>query len=88
MKVQVEFITARLNGKLLFVEVIRDCYTEVQIIVNKNGLDEVSLDALSGNLCVTEFDDLFDLGSYEAKDHCDTYGNLVVTIESREIDFE
>ena len=55
MEVKVEFITARLNGKLLFVEAIQDCYTEVQIIINKGDLDVATLDALSGNLYATEF---------------------------------
>lgn len=88
MKVKVEFITARLGDKLLFVEAINDCYTEVQVIVNKSDLDVESLDALSGNLCVCEFENSFNLGCYEAKDACDTYGNLVVAIESKTIDFE
>jgi hypothetical protein len=88
MKVKVEFITARLVNKLLFVEAIQDCYTEVQVIISKNDLDAESLDALSGNLCVTEFTNSFNLGSYEAKDVCDVYGNLVVAIESKIIDFE
>ena len=89
MKVKVEFITARLGDKLLFVEAINDCYTEVQVIVYKRDLDEESLDALSGALyVVTEFEDSFNLGCYEAKDACDTYGNLKVAIETKEIDFE
>lgn len=88
MKVKVEFITARLNGKILFVEAINDCYTEVQVIVYKRDLDEESIDVLSGNFCVTESKNSFNLGSYEAKDACDTYGNLVIAIEHKEIDFE
>lgn len=88
MRVKVEFITARLNGKVLFVEAIQDCYAEVQIIVSKEDLDEITLEVLSGNLVVTENENSFNLGCYEAKDHCDAYGNLVVAIESRTIDFE
>lgn len=88
MKVQVQFITARLNGKLLFIEAINDCYTEVQVIIKKCDLDAESLDALSGNLVVTKYAESFNLGSYEAKDACGIYDNLVVAIESKIIDFE
>ena len=59
-----------------------------QVIINKCNLDVESLDALSGNLVVTEYAESFNLGSYEAKDVCDIYGNLVVAIESKIIDFE
>lgn len=88
MDIKVEFITARLNGKLLFVEPIQDCYSEVQVIVYKSDLDTVTLDALIGNMFVNEFDNSFNLGCYEAKDCTGTYGNLVVSIETRTFDFE
>lgn len=88
MKVKVEFITARLNGKILFVEAINDCYTEVQVIVYKRDLDEESIKALHDNKYICEYEDSFNLDSCEAKDACDTYGNLVVSIETKEIDFE
>lgn len=85
MKIKVEFITARLNGKLLFVEAINDCCAEVQVIVRKSDLDDKSLDSLSGDLTVTEFADSFNLGSWDATG---CYGNVVIAIETKEIDFE
>ena len=88
MEVKVEFITARLNGKLLFVEAIQDCYTEVQIIINKGDLDVATLDALSGNLYATEFAESFNLGWYEAKDLRGVYGNVIIATESKTINFE
>lgn len=88
MKVKVEFITARLGDKLLFVEAINDCYTEVQVIVYKRDLDEESNLALREFKYIYESEHSFNLGCYEAKDACDTYGNLKVAIETKEIDFE
>ena len=89
MKVKVEFITARLDGKLLMVEAIQNCYTEVQVIVNKNTLDDKSTEILRENsYFIREYKDTFNIGSYEAKDACGIYGNLVVAIESKIIDFE
>lgn len=91
MKVKVEFITARLNDKLLFVEAINDCYDEVQVVVNKNDLDEElirTLRELSSTFNIIECEDAFILGYCEAKDCCGTYGELKVWIESKEIDFE
>lgn len=88
MKVQVEFITVRLNGKLLFVEAISDHYAEVQIIIPKEDLDERTLEVLSANLIVTEFEDSFFIVCNEAKDSCDTYCDMVIAIESKTIDFE
>lgn len=88
MKVQVEFITARLNGKVLFVEAIQDCYTEVQIIIPKEDLDVQTTNVLEKNSFVYSCQNSFNLGCYEAKDLVGNYGNLVVAIESREIDFE
>lgn len=88
MKIKVEFITARLNNHLLFVEAINDCYTEVQVILRKVDLDALSLDTLSGNLTVTEFSDSFNLGCCEAKDVTGQYGNIIVALESKIINFE
>ncbi len=89
MKVKVEFITARLDGKLLMVEAIQDCYTEVQVIVHKDTLDDKSIEILRENsVFIREYEDIFNIGSYEAKDACGIYGNLVVAIESKIIDFE
>ena len=89
MKVKVEFITARLDGKLLMVEAIQDCYTEVQVIVYKETLDDKSIEILRKNsVFIREYKDTFNIGSYEAKDACGIYGNLVVAIESKIIDFE
>ena len=89
MKVKVEFITARLDGKLLMVEAIQDCYTEVQVILHKDTLDDKSIEILRENsFFIREYKDTFNLGAYEAKDICGTYCNLVVAIESKIIDFE
>ena len=89
MEVKVEFITARLNGKLLFVEAIQDCYTSVQLHLDMEDLDNVSIEAFRKDNFARETDyNTFYLGEFKAKDICGVYGNLVVAIESKIIDFE
>jgi hypothetical protein len=89
MKVNVGFVTARLNGKLLFVEVIQDAYTSVQISLNVEELDEESIKVFRKDKYVIETDyNTFYLGEFEAKDICGVYGSVIITTESRTIDFE
>lgn len=89
MKIKVEFITARLNGKLLFVEAIQDAYTSIQISLNVEELDEESIKVFRKDKYVIETDsNTFYLGEVEAKDICGKYGNVIITTESRTIDFE
>ena len=89
MKVKVEFITARLNGKVLFVEAIQDCYTSVQLHLDMEDLDNVSIEAFRKDNFARETGyNTFYIGEFEAKDICGVYGNLVVAMESKIIDFE
>ena len=89
MEVKVEFITARLGDKLLEVEAIQDCYTFVQLSLNIEDLDEVSIEACRNNEHITETSyNTFFLGEFEAKDICGKYGNVIIRTESRTIDFE
>ena len=89
MKVKVEFITARLDGKLLIVEAINNCYTEVQVFVYKETLDDKSIEILRLNSgFIREYKDTFCFECCEAEDIRGTYGSLVVDIESKIIDFE
>ena len=89
MEVKVEFITARLNGKVLFVEAIQDCYTSVQLHLDMEDLDNVSIEAFRKDNFARETGyNTFYIGEFEAKDICGVYGNLVVAMESKIIDFE
>ena len=88
-KVDVQFITARLNGKLLFVEAIQDCYTSVQLHLDMEDLDNVSIEAFRKDNFARETGyNTFYIGEFEAKDICGVYGNVIITTESRTIDFE
>ena len=87
MKIKVELIVARINGKVIFAEALNDCYDEVQVIVNKNDLDEESIECLSCVGWISIYDDAFNMQG-EAKDSTGTYGNLVVAIETKEIELE
>ena len=85
----VQFITARLNGKVLFVEAIQDCYTNVQLHLDMEDLDNVSIEAFRKDNFARETGyNTFYIGEFEAKDICGVYGNLVVAMESKIIDFE
>ena len=88
MKLEVEIITARLNGKLIFAEAIQDCYTNVQVILKKEDLDEDTIDTLRRVEWYTEFDDSFNLGECEAKNVCGQYGNLNIWLETKTIEIE
>ena len=89
MKVKVEFITARLDSKLLIVESIQDCYTSVQLHLDMEDLDDVSIQAFRKDKFARETGyNTFYIGEFEAKDICGVYGNLVVAMESKIIDFE
>ena len=87
MKVKVKFIVARLNGEIIFIEAINDTYTEVQVIIRKDKLDEISIKALQEVNHIMEFKDSFNLGTYEAQDSCGIYGNLKIAIENKEINY-
>lgn len=87
MKVKVEFVVARLDGKIIFIEPIQDMYTTVQVILNKTDLDEITINDLSVDHYVREDDTFFNLGECEAKD-IKSIGNVSIKIESKEIDFE
>ncbi len=88
MKVKVEFVVARLDSKIIFIEPIQDCYTNVQVILSKEDLDELSIKELSGTLHISESNTGFNFGDYEAKEIPGIYGNVSIKIESKEIDFE
>lgn len=87
MKVKVEFVVARLDSKIIFIEPIQDMYTPVQVILNKIDLDETTIHDLSVDRYVREGDTFFNLGECEAKD-IKSIGNVSIKIESKEIDFE
>lgn len=90
MKINVELIVARLNGKVIFAEALNDCYTPVQVILNKIDLDEVTINELKSNTYVYEYENSFNLGENEAKDIVDinSYNSLKIRIETKEIELE
>lgn len=88
MKVKVEFIVARLNGKILFIETIQDCYSNVQVIISKSDLDEDTIKEFQSLRYKTESETDFNLGECEAKDITGKIGNVVIAIETKEIDFK
>ena len=88
MKVKVEFVVARLDSKIIFIEPIQDCYTNVQVILSKEDLDEETIKELQSIKWFYESDEGFNLGWNEAKDITGIYGNVANKIESKEIDFE
>ena len=86
MKIRVHVITARINGKLIFAEGIQDAYSEILVEIDKDELDEASIIALREDKYTRDYDSYFTLGTSEAKDTVGTYGNLIIAIESKEIE--
>jgi len=85
MKVILQAVTARINGKLIGYEGINDSYTSVQLCVKKADLDKETIKVLSDNRFIFESEDSFNLGENEAKDYQMKYGNLEVQIEDFEV---
>ena len=86
MKVNVEFIVSRLNGKILFIETIQDCYSNVQVIISKSDLDEDTIKDFQSLRYKTENETGFNLGECEAKDITGKIGNVVIAIETVKIE--
>ena len=87
MKISLQAVVARFNGKVIAYEGINDIYTTVQLCVSKNDLDDTTIELLKNTQYVYESDTGFNLGENEAKDYQDTYGDsLTVGIETFDIE--
>ena len=85
MEVKVEFITARLNGKVLFVEAIQDCYTSVQLHLDMEDLDNVSKGQRGSNRLDSDISlkDLFEkIKSYNG--NWNEHDNVMILIDKYE----
>lgn len=87
MKISLQAVVARFNSKIIAYEGINDLYTLVQLCVNKDDLDDITINTLQNTKYVYESDTGFNLGENEAKDYPDTYGDsLTVGIETFDIE--
>ena len=81
---QIDILTVRVNGEVKAYEGINDYYTVIQLNVYKEWLSEAEIQHLRDSIWY-EYDTYF-YQEQEAKDLCEDFGNLKISIEKVKIE--
>lgn len=92
MKTIVSFLVVTCKDKIIFLEAVYDRNTEVQLILEKDDLDNETVEFLKGQSYIREINDRNTESFYESDVvSCGTlvgnYANMTISIENRMVDF-